>query len=161
MLETRRGAPGHLSLPLDSPPGPAAALARLSIWGHDGASLGCVLQLTWAHASGARAAISQSLPTQPRSFPRALTWPWLPAFAPPRRRPLFLIVCAATSPSAYISPHSVITHGSFGLLFCPAVCTASSLRTVSMLSASTRPNTTCLSSSHSAVARGKGERHEG
>lgn len=38
-----------------------------------------------------------------------------------------------------------MTHGNFGLLFCP-VATASSLRTASIESGRTRPNTTCLSS---------------
>ena len=45
----------------------------------------------------------------------------------------------------HISPDIVTTQGSLGRLFGP-VATASSLRTVSMLSPNTRPKTTCLPS---------------
>ena len=52
----------------------------------------------------------------------------------------------------YISPHSVTTHCSFGLL-APATGTFSILRTTSKPSPSTLPNTTCLPSSQSVLAQ--------
>jgi hypothetical protein len=48
----------------------------------------------------------------------------------------------------HISPHSAMTHGSFGRLAGP-VATASIFRRMSIPSPSTRPNTTCLPSSQS------------
>lgn len=55
----------------------------------------------------------------------------------------------------HISPHSEMTHGRFGLLFLP-VATFSILRTTSIESSSTRPNTTCLLSIQSAGWGGAG-----
>ena len=57
------------------------------------------------------------------------------------------------SSAPHSSPHSAMTTSRRGRLEPPATGTASILRTVSMLSASiTRPNTTCLPSSHGVMA---------